>query len=120
MPRDIPVVNGKLLITFDNDYCMRDIFFPHVRRENHTDGHKFRLVMGSGLISCILTPNKIAFGSILKKKYLLLHISMVFFLIQFSLYWISQFVISFYSLLPFVNGLYTLNLKLMMSPSFTS
>jgi len=42
MPRDIPVGNGKLLITFDQDYCLRDIYFPHVGRENHTVGHKFR------------------------------------------------------------------------------
>ena len=43
MPRDIPVGNGSLLITFDQDYCVRDIFYPCVGKENHTDGHKFRL-----------------------------------------------------------------------------
>jgi GH15 family glucan-1,4-alpha-glucosidase len=43
MPRDIPVGNGTLLITFDQDYCLRDIFYPCVGKENHTDGHKFRL-----------------------------------------------------------------------------
>jgi len=42
MPRDIPVGNGKLLITFDQDYCMRDIYYPYVGKENHTGGHKFR------------------------------------------------------------------------------
>ncbi|MFN3481210.1 MAG: glycoside hydrolase family 15 protein, partial [Thermodesulfovibrionales bacterium] len=42
MPRDIPVGNGSLLITFDQDYCLRDIYYPHVGKENHTDGHKFR------------------------------------------------------------------------------
>jgi GH15 family glucan-1,4-alpha-glucosidase len=42
MPRDIPVGNGSLLITFDQDYCVRDIFYPCVGKENHTDGHKFR------------------------------------------------------------------------------
>ncbi len=42
MPRDIPVGNGKLLITFDQDYCLRDIYYPCVGKENHTDGHKFR------------------------------------------------------------------------------
>ncbi|MDH5769088.1 MAG: glycoside hydrolase family 15 protein [Nitrospirota bacterium] len=42
MPRDIPVGNGNLLVTFDQDYCMRDIYYPHVGKENHTDGHKFR------------------------------------------------------------------------------
>ncbi len=39
MPRDIPVGNGDLLITFDRFYRVRDIYFPHVGRWNHTDGH---------------------------------------------------------------------------------
>ncbi len=39
MPRDIPVGNGDLLITFDRLYRVRDIYFPHVGRWNHTDGH---------------------------------------------------------------------------------
>jgi len=43
MPRDIPVGNGTLLITFDQDYCLRDIYYPFVGKENHTEGHKFRL-----------------------------------------------------------------------------
>jgi GH15 family glucan-1,4-alpha-glucosidase len=43
MPRDIPVGNGSLLITFDQDYCLRDIYYPFVGKENHTGGHKFRL-----------------------------------------------------------------------------
>ncbi len=43
LPRDIPVGNGSLLITFDEDYCLRDIYYPHVGKENHTDGHKFRI-----------------------------------------------------------------------------
>ena len=42
MPRDIPVGNGNFLITFDQDYCLRDIYYPYVGQENHTDGHKFR------------------------------------------------------------------------------
>jgi len=43
MPRDIPVGNGTLLITFDEDYCLRDIYYPFVGKENHTEGHRFRL-----------------------------------------------------------------------------
>ncbi len=39
MPRDIPVGNGDLLITFDRFYRVRDIYYPHVGRYNHTDGH---------------------------------------------------------------------------------
>lgn len=42
MPRDIPVGNGNFLITFDQDYCLRDIYYPYVGQEDHTDGHKFR------------------------------------------------------------------------------
>jgi GH15 family glucan-1,4-alpha-glucosidase len=43
MPRDLPVGNGTLLITFDQDYCLRDIYYPFVGKENHTGGHPFRL-----------------------------------------------------------------------------
>ena len=39
MPRDIPVGNGDLLITFDADYRIRDLYYPRVGRHNHTDGH---------------------------------------------------------------------------------
>jgi oligosaccharide amylase len=35
MPRDIPVGNGRLLVTFDNKYQMRDVYFPRVGQENH-------------------------------------------------------------------------------------
>jgi glucoamylase len=35
MPRDIPVGNGSLLVTYDNQYQIRDIFYPHVGQENH-------------------------------------------------------------------------------------
>jgi GH15 family glucan-1,4-alpha-glucosidase len=43
MPRDIPVGNGTLLVTFDQDYCLRDLYYPWVGKENHVGGHKFRL-----------------------------------------------------------------------------
>jgi len=42
MPRDIPVGNGSLLVTFDNNYNIRDFYFPYVGRENHTASHPFR------------------------------------------------------------------------------
>ncbi len=40
--RDIPVGNGSLLVTFDDDYQIRDIYFPHVGQENHTEGFPCR------------------------------------------------------------------------------
>ena len=40
--RDIPVGNGQLLVTFDPVYQIRDIYFPHVGQENHTEGFPFR------------------------------------------------------------------------------
>jgi glucoamylase len=43
MPRDIPVGNGKLLICFDLEYCLRELFFPHVGQENHMHGKVCRL-----------------------------------------------------------------------------
>src|SRR5262245_57770616 len=43
MPRDIPVGNGSMLVTFDRWYSMRDLFFPRVGPENHTAGHRCRV-----------------------------------------------------------------------------
>jgi len=43
MPRDLPIGNGSLLVAFDSDYQIRDIYFPWVGKENHTSGHPFRL-----------------------------------------------------------------------------
>src|SRR6476660_4664358 len=40
--RDIPVGNGQLLVNFDSDYQIRDIYFPHVGQENHTEGYPSR------------------------------------------------------------------------------
>ena len=42
MPRDIPVGNGNLLVTFDKHYRIRDLYFPNVGKENHSEGHAFR------------------------------------------------------------------------------
>ena len=39
MPRDIPVGNGDLLVTFDDLYQVRDIYYPRVGMPNHTGGH---------------------------------------------------------------------------------
>ncbi|MDQ3548314.1 MAG: glycoside hydrolase family 15 protein, partial [Chloroflexota bacterium] len=38
MPRDIPIANGRMLVTFDSRYRLRDVYFPHIGQENHTDG----------------------------------------------------------------------------------
>lgn len=35
MPRDIPVGNGQMLVTFDELYRVRDLYYPHVGQENH-------------------------------------------------------------------------------------
>ena len=43
MPRDLPIGNGSLLITFDAQYCLRDLFFPNVGHENNTLGHPCRV-----------------------------------------------------------------------------
>ena len=42
MPRDLPIGNGHLLINFDADHRIRDIYFPFVGKENHAGGHPFR------------------------------------------------------------------------------
>ena len=42
MPRDLPVGNGALLVSFDDTYQVRDLYWPHVGQENHSKGHVFR------------------------------------------------------------------------------
>ncbi|MFC1678948.1 glycoside hydrolase family 15 protein [Elusimicrobiota bacterium] len=42
MPKDIPVGNGNLLLNFDLDYRIRDVFFPLIGQENHSLGGPFR------------------------------------------------------------------------------
>ena len=42
MPKDIPVSNGNLLFNFDSDYQIRDVYFPFIGQENHTNGAAFR------------------------------------------------------------------------------
>ncbi|NTV43040.1 MAG: glycoside hydrolase family 15 protein, partial [Syntrophobacteraceae bacterium] len=43
MPRDIPLGNGRLLICFDKQYRIRDLYFPHVGQENHLSGSPCRM-----------------------------------------------------------------------------
>lgn len=43
MPRPLVVGNGRLLVNFDDNLNIRDIYYPHVSQENHVLGHKFRL-----------------------------------------------------------------------------
>jgi glucoamylase len=52
MPRDIPVGNGTLLVTFDKGYRIRDLYFPNVGKENHTVGSPFRFgVLADGRLA---------------------------------------------------------------------
>src|SRR5215211_6848497 len=54
MPRDIPVGNGSLLVAFDESYQIRDIYFPRVGKENHSEGHPFRFgVWAAGQFSWV-------------------------------------------------------------------
>lgn len=41
--RDLPVGNGSLLVNFDELYQVRDIYFPHVGQENHSEGYPSHL-----------------------------------------------------------------------------
>lgn len=42
MARDLSIGNGSLLLNFDRHYQIRDLYFPHVGKENHSAGHPFR------------------------------------------------------------------------------
>jgi GH15 family glucan-1,4-alpha-glucosidase len=57
MPRDIPVGNGELLITFDRHYRVRDMYYPRVGGMNHTDGQVQRFgVWADGKFAWIEDP----------------------------------------------------------------
>lgn len=56
--RDIPVGNGSLLVNFDDKYQIRDIYFPHVGQENHTEGFPFRFgVWADGEFSWVFSDD---------------------------------------------------------------
>ena len=38
MPRDLPIGNGNLMINFDHEYNIRDVYYPHVGQDNQTAG----------------------------------------------------------------------------------
>ncbi len=42
MPRDLSIGNGNILIAFDKDALLRELYFPHVGEENQTKGEPFR------------------------------------------------------------------------------
>jgi glucoamylase len=50
MPRDIPVGNGQMLVTFDERYRVRDLYYPHVGQENHAGGDPCRFGVWADLI----------------------------------------------------------------------
>lgn len=57
MPRDIPIANGNLLLTFDSRYTLRDVYFPYIGLENHTRGEESRFgVWVDGQMSWIHEP----------------------------------------------------------------
>ncbi len=54
MPRDIPIGNGDMLVTFDSLYRVRDIYYPYVGKYNHTVGHVQRFgVWADGVFAWI-------------------------------------------------------------------
>src|SRR5256885_13474939 len=42
VPRDLPIGNDRLLVLFDDDYVLRDLYYPNVGKENHAGGFPFR------------------------------------------------------------------------------
>ncbi len=38
MPRDLPIGNGNLMINFDHEYNIRDVYYPRVGQDNQTVG----------------------------------------------------------------------------------
>ena len=43
MARDIPVANVQILVAYDQDGLVRDLYFPHIGQDNHVNGAIFRV-----------------------------------------------------------------------------
>lgn len=43
MARDIPLGNGQILVAYDQNGLVRDLYYPHVGQENHVSGATFRV-----------------------------------------------------------------------------
>jgi glucoamylase len=63
MPRDIPVGNGRLLITFDRHYQIRDIYYPHVGQENHAGAGPCRFGVYADIPGSPEGKNRLAWSS---------------------------------------------------------
>lgn len=58
MPRDLPIGNDRMLVNFDEDYVVRDLYYPNVGKENHAGGYPFRFgVFVDGTFSWMGRPN---------------------------------------------------------------
>jgi glucoamylase len=58
MPRDLPIGNERLLVLFDADYVLRDLYYPNVGKENHAGGFPFRFgVFVDGKFSWVRRDN---------------------------------------------------------------
>jgi oligosaccharide amylase len=54
MPRDLPIGNGVIQANFDEEYNLRDLYYPHVGMENQTTGHPIRFgVWADGVMKWI-------------------------------------------------------------------
>ncbi len=42
MTRSLVLGNGHFLLNVDDRYCIRDVYFPHIGIENHSEGYPFR------------------------------------------------------------------------------
>ena len=53
MPRDLLIGNGSLVVAFDSQYRLADIYFPHVGQENHAGAPSRFGVWADGVISWV-------------------------------------------------------------------
>ncbi|MGA7613845.1 MAG: glycoside hydrolase family 15 protein [Thermoanaerobaculia bacterium] len=57
MARDLPISNGSLMINFDHDYNIRDVYYPFVGEENQTAGDPSRFgIWSDGRFAWIESP----------------------------------------------------------------
>jgi len=57
MPRELPIGNGDMLVTFDRFYQARDLYYPFVGKYNHTTGQPQRFgVWADGTFAWVDDP----------------------------------------------------------------
>jgi glucoamylase len=77
LPRDLPIGNERMLVLFDTDYQLRDLYYPNVGKENHAGGYIFRFgVWVDGLFCWVAHQNGWAIDRRFEPDTLVTHVTL--------------------------------------------